>query len=116
MKISLLTALISSFVAGTAFAAPKAPTTPVAAPAAVVSVADLFGSAIHEGFRLGLAGDGIRVAACPTGEAPVCSKEECRPSSVCSEWRQDANGQSRCVKWVVQQECRCLAWRCGGDH
>lgn len=115
MKTSLMTLAISAMLGGAALAAPTKPA--AAEPASPpMSVADIFGSAIREGFRLGLAGDGIRVAACPTGEAPVCSKEECRPSSVCSEWRQDANGQSRCVKWVVQQECRCLAWRCGGDH
>lgn len=115
MKTSLMTLAVSALLAGTALAAPAKPA--AAAPAqAPVSAAEIFGSVIREGFQLGLAGDGIRIAACPTGEAPVCSKEECRPSSVCVEWTHEGAGQSRCVKWDVREECRCVAWRCGGDH
>lgn len=56
MKTSLLTAVIGTLLAGTALAAPKAPATPVSEPAAVVSLADLFGTPLVSDFQLKLAG------------------------------------------------------------
>lgn len=118
MKTSLLTLAVGALLTGAAFAAParpaaaapgaaSAPAKSAAAAPAGPSVSELFGGAIEQGFRLGLAGEGVRVARCECEE----SKEVCEKS--CELWNQNGT----CAKWGLPV-CieKCVKWSCEEKH
>lgn len=116
MKTSLLIAAISTLLTGTALAAPGTASQAGTAPA-TPSVQELFGDAFRLGFRQGTLFEGIRIAGCPTGSAPVCRRESVTYESVCiGYWRELDDGQMVCTKWDYQKVVTCVDYMCGEPH
>lgn len=109
MKTSLLTAVVSTLLAGTALASPGKPVTPrTAAPAdapakPAPSVKELFGDIVQSAWTLEGALNGPRVAC----RADCIEwKEVCSRS--CELWNQDGT----CGKWSPELVCyeKCVKW------
>lgn len=116
MKTSLLTAVIGTLLAGTALAAPGTPAGPGTAPAPL-SVQEIFGDALRLGLRQGALIEGIRIAGCPTGSAPVCKREEVTYESVCiGHWSETSDGVFVCSKWDYKKIVTCAEYMCGDPH
>lgn len=101
MKICFLTVVIGTLLAGTTFAAPKAPATPVAAAAPVVSAAELFGTPLVSDFQLKLPGGELQVtAACKCEEWTVIKYKPCL------QYSEDG---TRCVKHGPEEKRKCCS-------
>lgn len=112
MKTSLLTALISTLLAGSALAAPAPVPLPKAAPAKAAAPAplpakDIFGDAVRTGFKLGAVADGFRIARCECED----TKEVCEKP--CELWNQNGS----CAKWGLPVCVEtCVKWSCEDKH
>lgn len=110
MKTNLLTAIISTLLAGTALAAPQASPAPAPTPtAAVVPVAELFGVPFVDGFKLKLPGGDLQITA-----ACVCEEWTTIVYKPCLKYSEDG---SQCLKYgpEVKRKC-CSRTSCGANE
>lgn len=110
MNTSLLTAIISTLLAGTALAAPTRPTGPITTPTPIVQIE--LGSDFEKTLRGLLAGE-------PAGEGiSVACNFECKRwrrvrTPYCAQWGRDAQGHGVCSKWGYNESDECVEWTCG---
>lgn len=113
MRDRLMTLAVTALLAGSAWAAP-APQTPQAPGVGIVAQPP-FGDVFREASSLAATFDGIRIAGCRLGEAPICSRWETTYEPYCEQW-EFRDGGTLCRKWLYTAVETCKAWACGADH